>query len=69
MTVSYPCSLKYFLSIKNSFWVLTSFQSTIAMFGESEIVELVILLGYYTLVAMTLNVFAVEVPDGEEAPW
>ncbi|HRW08210.1 MAG TPA: carboxymuconolactone decarboxylase family protein [Caldilineaceae bacterium] len=40
-----------------------------AMFGESEVVELVILLGYYTLIAMTLNVFEVPVPDGEDAPW
>ena len=39
------------------------------MFGESVVVELVILLGYYTLISMTLNVFEVALPDGEAAPW
>lgn len=45
------------------------YAEAINAFGESKVVELVILLGYYTLVAMTLNVFAVPVPDGEDAPW
>ena len=39
------------------------------LLGEAEVVELVILLGYYTLVSMTLNVFEVPVPAGEEAPF
>ncbi len=45
------------------------YSAVVAMFGEAAVVELVILLGYYTLVAMTLNVFAVAVPDGETVPW
>ena len=32
---------------------------------ERGVVELVGLLGYYTLVSMTLNTFEVELPDGE----
>jgi 4-carboxymuconolactone decarboxylase len=39
------------------------------LLGEAEVVELVILLGYYTLVSMTLNVFEVPVPAGEDAPF
>lgn len=33
--------------------------------GEQGVVELVGLLGYYTLVAMTLNAFDIGLPDGE----
>ena len=46
-----------------------SYAAAIAMFGEATVVELVLLLGYYTLIAMTLNVFAVPVPEGERSPW
>jgi 4-carboxymuconolactone decarboxylase len=34
-------------------------------FGESGVMELVTLLGYYTLVSMTLNVFEVPLPEGQ----
>jgi 4-carboxymuconolactone decarboxylase len=34
--------------------------------GESGVMELVALLGYYTLVAMTLNVFQVPLPAGQQ---
>ena len=37
----------------------------VAQFGERGVVELVGLLGYYTLVAMTLNAFEIGLPDGE----
>jgi len=33
--------------------------------GEQGLVELVGLLGYYTLVAMTLNGFDIGLPEGE----
>jgi 4-carboxymuconolactone decarboxylase len=36
-------------------------------FGEAGVMELVALLGYYTLVAMTLNVFEVPLPPGQKA--
>ena len=40
-----------------------------AMFGDPGMVEFVGILGYYTLVAMTLNVFRVPLPDGEDHPF
>ncbi|MGI4950849.1 MAG: carboxymuconolactone decarboxylase family protein [Janthinobacterium lividum] len=36
-----------------------------AALGETGVVELVGVLGYYTLVAMTLNAFEIGVPEGE----
>ncbi len=40
-----------------------------AMFGDAGMVEFVGILGYYTLVAMTLNVFRIPLPDGEKYPF
>jgi 4-carboxymuconolactone decarboxylase len=40
-----------------------------ALFGDAGMVEFVGILGYYTLVAMTLNVFRVPLPDGEKSPF
>jgi 4-carboxymuconolactone decarboxylase len=42
------------------------YQQAVAVFGEDAVVELVGILGYYTLVAMTLNTFEVSLPDGTE---
>lgn len=42
---------------------------TVALLGESSVVELVMLLGYYTLIAMTLNVFEVPLPAGQTPPF
>src|SRR5512145_3364610 len=44
-----------------------SFQRGMAMFGEQTMVELVSAIGFYVMVAMTLNAFAVSVPGGREA--
>jgi 4-carboxymuconolactone decarboxylase len=35
-------------------------------FGETGVVDLVGILGYYTLISMTLNTFHVPLPDGEK---
>jgi 4-carboxymuconolactone decarboxylase len=43
-----------------------SFQRGMAMFGEQVMVELVSAIGFYVMVAMTLNAFAVAVPGGKE---
>ena len=43
-----------------------SFQRGVAMFGERVMVELVGAIGFYSMVAMTLNAFAVAVPGGKE---
>ncbi|MGE3991177.1 carboxymuconolactone decarboxylase family protein [Pseudorhodoplanes sp.] len=40
-----------------------------ALFGDAGMVEFVGIVGYYTLVAMTLNVFRVKLPDGERYPF
>ncbi|MBD23391.1 MAG: hypothetical protein CMG46_00080 [Candidatus Marinimicrobia bacterium] len=37
-------------------------------FGEKALVELTSLIGYYTIVSMTLNVFDLDVPEGETPP-
>jgi 4-carboxymuconolactone decarboxylase len=43
-----------------------SYQRGMAMFGEQVMVELVAAIGFYAMVAMTLNAFAVPVPTGKE---
>ena len=45
------------------------YNEAVELLGEEGVAELVILLGYYTLVSMTLNVFEVPVPAGESAPF
>jgi 4-carboxymuconolactone decarboxylase len=40
----------------------------VGAFGEKGVAELVGIMGYYTLVAMTLNVFELSVPEGEPEP-
>ena len=41
----------------------------IELLGEQGVVDLIALLGYYTLVSMTLNVFEVPLPAGEPDPF
>lgn len=41
------------------------YEKAIEILGKKGVVELVGLLGYYTLVSMTLNTFEVELPEGE----
>ena len=38
-------------------------------FGEQGVAEIVGLIGYYTLVSMTLNAFDVDLPEGSEKPF
>ena len=45
------------------------YNEAVELLGEAGVAELVILLGYYTLVSMTLNVFEVPVPADETAPF
>ncbi len=42
-------------------------EAAIAAFGETGVVELVGILGYYSLVALTVNAFAFELPEGATA--
>lgn len=43
-----------------------TFRRGMALFGEQQMVELVSGVGFYSMVAMTLNAFNVEVPTGEK---
>lgn len=45
------------------------YDETAAALGEEALVELVILLGYYSLVSMLLVAFEVPIPDGEPPPF
>ncbi|MEM7131927.1 MAG: carboxymuconolactone decarboxylase family protein [Chloroflexota bacterium] len=45
------------------------YKEAVDLLGESNVVELVILLGYYTLISMTLNTFKIPIPEGEELPF
>jgi 4-carboxymuconolactone decarboxylase len=46
-----------------------SFSEAVAAFGEQGVVEIVALIGYYTLIGNTLNVFQVPLPAGETPPF
>jgi len=43
-----------------------SYLRGMTMFGEQTMIELVSAIGFYSMVAMTLNAFAVSVPTGKE---
>jgi|SRR6266542_3267792 4-carboxymuconolactone decarboxylase len=43
-----------------------TFNRGMAMFGEEKMVELIAGVGFYVMVAMTLNAFGVPVPNGEK---
>jgi 4-carboxymuconolactone decarboxylase len=45
------------------------YREAVARLGESGVVELITVLGYYTLVSMVLNTFQVAVPEGETPPF
>ena len=44
------------------------YHRAIELLGETMVVELVMLIGYYTLISMTMNVFKVPLPEGEDTP-
>ena len=46
-----------------------SFAAATAAFGEQGLVEIISIIGYYTLIGNTLNVFQVSLPDGEKLPF
>ena len=46
-----------------------SFKDAIAAFGEQGLVEVIGIIGYYTLIGNTLNVFQVGLPEGETPPF
>lgn len=46
-----------------------TYANALERFGERTIVELTALVGYYTMVAMTLNAHEIPLPDGVEPPF
>ena len=46
-----------------------SFNEAIAAFGERGLVEIISIIGYYTLIGNTLNVFQVPLPEGVTPPF
>ncbi len=46
-----------------------AYQAALSELGQECVVDLVGLLGHYSLVAMTLNTFEVPVPDGKPSPF
>jgi 4-carboxymuconolactone decarboxylase len=45
------------------------FRRAVATLGETGVIDLVAVSGYYTLVSMVLNVAEVPLPPGEKSPW
>ena len=45
------------------------FKRAVATLGETGVIDLVTVSGYYTLVSMVLNVAEVPLPPGEKSPW
>jgi 4-carboxymuconolactone decarboxylase len=46
-----------------------SFAEAVAAIGEVGIIEIIAIVGYYTLIGNTLNVFQVALPEGETPPF
>ena len=46
-----------------------SFNEAVAALGENGLVEVIAIIGYYTLIGNTLNVFQVGLPAGEKLPF
>ncbi|MGH7063514.1 MAG: carboxymuconolactone decarboxylase family protein, partial [Stellaceae bacterium] len=46
-----------------------SFTEAVAALGEQGLVEIIGIIGYYTLIGNTLNVFQVGLPEGETPPF
>jgi 4-carboxymuconolactone decarboxylase len=46
-----------------------TYNSVADQLGETKTVELVSLIGYYSMITMTLNAFEVEAPEGNPAPF
>jgi|SRR6516162_1318778 4-carboxymuconolactone decarboxylase len=46
-----------------------SFEEAVTTLGEAGVIEVVAIIGYYTLIGSTLNVFQVQVPAGTTPPF
>jgi len=59
IVVQYAVELNRFNSVSDA-----TYANALARFGERTLVELTALVGYYTMVAMTLNAHEIPLPDG-----
>jgi 4-carboxymuconolactone decarboxylase len=57
----YATELNRFNSVSDA-----TYADALARFGERTVVELTALVGYYTMVAMTLNAHEIPLPEGVE---
>ena len=46
----------------------TTYARALEALGESSVVEIIAIAGFYTMVALTLNAFRVDIPDGGAPP-
>jgi 4-carboxymuconolactone decarboxylase len=46
-----------------------TFQEAVSALGETGLVEVIAIIGYYTLIGNTLNAFQVALPEGTQAPF
>jgi 4-carboxymuconolactone decarboxylase len=46
-----------------------SFAEAVASLGETGLIEVIGIIGYYTMIGNTLNVFQVALPEGERPPF
>ena len=46
-----------------------SFNEAVKALGENGLIEVIAIIGYYTLIGNTLNVFQVGLPEGEKPPF
>lgn len=47
----------------------SSYTSALTTLGQTPLIDLVALIGYYSMVAFTLNAFSVSIPEGETTPF
>ena len=63
--ITYAVVTEYFDTHRLS---AATYQRALDILGERGLVDLIGVVGYYGLVSMTLNIFEVDVPEGEKLP-
>jgi 4-carboxymuconolactone decarboxylase len=46
-----------------------TFNEAVTMLGETGLVQIIAIIGYYTLIGNTLNIFQVPIPEGATPPF
>lgn len=66
LSVVYAVVSEYFATNRLSD---ATYARAVEIVGEKGLVDVIGIVGYYGLVSMTLNIFEVEVPEGQQAPF